>query len=152
MLTFPRPLVVLLCTGILGTGGIGCGPSKPREKKLVYSAAGTLKFNGKPADGAWITLVPDTEGIPTPTARVKPDGKFLVEVFDEDVNSYEPPGDPTGDYKVLVSMPRDPSSRISPDRLGGVYSDASTAKNQVIIELGENELEPISLDGVKISD
>lgn len=148
---FNRSLIVT-CTMILATGLAGCGNSKPAEKKLVYSAAGSLKINGKPADGAWITLVPEVEGIPTPTGRVRADGTFLLEVFDEDVKSYEPPGDPTGEYHVLVSMPRDPSSRISPDRLGGIYSDVKTSKKKAQIELGENQLAPINLDGVKISD
>jgi hypothetical protein len=144
-------LVAVLLLVAIGTSLAGC--AKPvAEKKLVYSATGTLKINGKPAEGAWVTLVPDFEGVPTPTARVTPDGKFLLEVFDQDVKSYDPPGDPEGEYLFLISMPRDPNSRISPDRLGGIYSNPKTAKKKVNIELGENQLAPIAIDGAGMTE
>lgn len=142
-------LIVVTC---VISGMSGCGSSTPAEKKLVYTATGSLEINGKPGADAWVILAPDFEGVPAPAARVGADGKFTLNVYDQDVNSYQEPGDPRGEYHVLIRMPKDPANPISPDRLGGAYGDSTVSKHLVQIELGENELDPIKLENARITD
>lgn len=132
---------------------VGCGsPSSTGEKKLVYSATGSLQINGQPGADAWVTLAPDFDGVPVPLTRVGADGKFTLNVYDSDVKAFQPPGDPVGDYHVLVRLPRDPASPMSKDRLGGAYFDPQTFKHPISIELGENTIAPIKIENAKFVD
>lgn len=137
-------LINILCVGLSGC-------SKP-PKKMLLTVKGTLKINGNPAENARITLAPEMDEVPALTAIVKPDGSFQLELFDDELQSFDPPGDPVGDYHVLVSMPREPGVMLSPDRLGGLYSNAKTSKKKVSLELGDNQLDPIQFEGVTISN
>lgn len=132
--------------------GCGAGGGAGGARTEVYSVTGTLQINGQPATDAWVTLAPDFEGVPTPVARVGADGTFKMSVYDDEVRNFQPPGDPVGDYFVLVRMPRDPASLLSGDRLEGAYSDPKVFKHLVSIQLGENKLEPISIDNAKLAN
>jgi hypothetical protein len=120
------------------------------EKKEVYSVSGSLFINGEPAADAWITLAPDSDGVPIPMGRVEKDGSFQMSVYDQDMKKYPIPGDPAGEYHVLVRMPKDPSMPLSADRLGGAFADPTVFEHLVTIEVGENTLDPIRIDHAKI--
>jgi len=127
------------------------GCSKP-PRKLELTATGSLLINGQPAANARITLSPEADDVPALTGLVKSDGTFSLEVYDEDLKNFDPPGDPEGTYHVLVRLPRDPTVVLSPDRLGGVLANPKISKKQITLERGENKLDPIQFDGVQISN
>ena len=112
--------------------------------------SGTLLINGKPAADAWITLAPDTEDVPAPMARVDKEGLFQLTVYDQDIAKYPKPGNPAGEYHVLVRMPKDPSIPLSQDRLGGAFANPEVFEHIVTIEAGENTLDPIQIDNAKL--
>lgn len=122
------------------------------ERKEVYSVSGSLFVNGKPAVDAWITLAPEIDGVPAPMGRVSQDGSFHLVVYDDDLAKYPERGNPAGNYHVLVRLPKDPLIPLSPDRLGGVYADATTCQYEVTIEFGENDLDPIRIENAKLVD
>jgi hypothetical protein len=130
----------------------GCGSSASAEKKPLYTVTGSLLINGKPASGARIILAPEEDDVPTPAGQIKEDGTFSLTVYDDELRVFEVPGDPVGEYSVLVLMPREPGVFMSPDRLGCVYSKKENAKHKVQIELGENRLDPIRIDNAKIQN
>jgi len=127
----------------------GCDRSNPNPKE-IYSVSGQIFINGKPAVGALVTLAPESEGVPIPMGMVLRDGSFQLSISDQDLAKYPQPGNPVGDYHVLIRMPLDPSKPFSADRFGGAYANPDVFDHLVSIELGENELEPIRIEDLNL--
>jgi len=143
------PWLILSIAGLANVL-IGCGANA--EKREVFSVSGSVFINGKPAADAWITLAPEVDGVPAPMGRVEQDGSFQLIVYDEDLAKYPKRGEPTGEYHVLVRMPKNPAMPLSPDRLGGAYADPRVFEHVVTIEVGENTLDPIRIDNAKLAN
>jgi len=124
--------------------------SRPR-KKACYPVKGSLFVKGKPAEGVLVLLQPKSVGNLNdwssgfPRARVAADGKFEIETYKEK------DGAPAGEYVVLLSweVPNPPDPRKDDpgvtDKLGGRYSNPSTAKITATIADKAIELPPIRL-------
>ncbi len=124
---------------------IGCSEST----LPVFPATGKLVINGQPAVGAIVGLHPsngDFDGRGTrPAGVVGKDGMFAISSFGiKD-------GAPVGSYTVSIFWPQFPE-RDDPgdDRLAGRFTNPKTSNLSIEIVEGENDLEPILLEGVKI--
>jgi hypothetical protein len=100
----PRALgkyvVAVLVVGLVGAGGyliysfLWGGPSR----RPVFAAEGVVLFQGKPATGARITLIPIEKSRDRyfPTGKVGADGTFKLTTYEPD------DGAPVGKYKVTI--------------------------------------------------
>jgi hypothetical protein len=147
----PRPLtarIVLIACLALACGACG----EPSEKRApLYSASGTVTYQGKPLPGAFILfrkLKPDPD-VPSPTATTGEDGSF-------DLTTYESKdGAPAGDYVVAIStapmtvVEKKVSLKKSErpvDLLKGRYADLKTSGLKATIKPTSNTLEPFALN------
>jgi hypothetical protein len=139
---------VLRCWTLVLVAGLvlslaGCTKS---DRPSVYPVNGKVFYKGKPAEGAYLTLVPLDEnaaGRPRPGALVKKDGSFRLSTY----TSHD--GAPAGRYAATIIY-RSPEKKIDdenagPDLLRGRYSDPKTSLLHVEIKEGTNELEPFNL-------
>jgi hypothetical protein len=134
-------LLVLVTSVILPT--IGCG--KGGNRIPVHPVIGTIKFQGKPIVGAFVSLHPKTalEGIPGPRATVAPDGSFAVSTYDGG------DGAPQGEYVLTVQWYK--PVRQGNDLVGGPnvlpskYASPRTSDVRITVAAGENRLKPIQL-------
>jgi len=92
--------LTLICVGFLITAFVGCSEQKPDGLPTLYPVALKFTQDGKPCEGASVTLIAETPGTQTNwivggstdatgTAVLKTYGKY--------------PGVPEGKYKVVVS-------------------------------------------------
>lgn len=73
--------------------------SKPEDKVTLYPVRGKVTFDGKPTEGATLTLwalKSDVKLDQAPTAYVKPDGTFVVGTTAAEN------GAPAGEYEVSI--------------------------------------------------
>ncbi|QDT52425.1 hypothetical protein Pan44_04360 [Caulifigura coniformis] len=136
----PGAWMALLCVF-----GAGCGESWEAD---TYPAHGELFINGKPAAGAFVTLIPAGEKVDIreskPWGFVQDDGSYSIRTYEAG------DGAPAGEYKLTIVWRFDPRGQAETDRLGFVYSRPEKSQWAVTIEPGENELPRIELDNVKI--
>ncbi|RCS41322.1 carboxypeptidase regulatory-like domain-containing protein [Bremerella cremea] len=135
----------------------GCfGGNQSYDTIETFPVAGTVQINGVPARGALIRFWPKQEqaGVKypiTPSGRVDAQGNYQL-------TSYEgPDGAPPGDYSITITWPdpdwRPPGGGMPPpppDRLQGKFADQSNAIRDFTVVAGENKVEPIILNDVKI--
>lgn len=124
----------------------GCGSKTPVP---VYPTSGRLLINGQPAPGAIVGLHPtdgdfDQAGS-RPAGRVQDDGSFVLATYGI------ADGVPAGEYIVTVFWPANPDGPDpGPDRLAEKYAIPEKSPLRITIHEGENELEPIRLDDVRV--
>jgi hypothetical protein len=134
-----------------------------RSPAPLYPVHGKVTYKGEPAVGASLSFQPKgvgdlaavNAGI-TPTATVGEDGAFSVDSGDYG------PGAPVGEYKVLItwrngqapgagkkgragSKGKPAISLMTPDRLGGRFSNPARPRVTAEVKPGPNELPPIDL-------
>jgi hypothetical protein len=119
----------------------------------TYPVAGSVKIDGRPADGAMVVFVPTATS--TQAERKRPfgvadaEGRFRLTTFVQD------DGAPAGQYKVLVQWPA-PNQQaddqrsgrrgaLGPDRLGGKYFNLENSTLTAKVEEQSNELPPFEL-------
>ena len=131
---------------LLLVGTMGCGSGTPVP---VYPTTGRLLINGAPPAGAIVGLHPangdfDERGS-RPAGKVQDDGSFVLATYGvED-------GVPEGDYVVTVFWPANPEGPDpGPDRLSGRYAAPKASPLRITVHEGDNELEPIELDNVRV--
>jgi hypothetical protein len=138
----------LLATSLLAIAGCGDG------QIATYPVTGTVKVNGKPAEGAMVIFVPTSTA---PEAeRKRPfgiadgQGQFSLMTFEQG------DGAPAGEYKVLVQWPAPPNSQSSEqrgggrrtlgaDRLRGKYFNLEKATLNATVKEDSNVLPPFEL-------
>jgi hypothetical protein len=122
---------------------LGC--SKADDHVAVYPVKGKIQYQGKPINGAFVTLQPKAavEGVPGPRATVAADGTFEVSTF----NGGD--GAPEGDYTLTVqwykAIVRDHELIGGPNALPAKYASPKTSGLLVSVAAGENLLKPIVL-------
>lgn len=138
---------LLLATSLLIVAGCGDG------RIDTYPVIGTVKVDGKPAEGAMVIFVPNSTA---PEAeRKRPfgiadgQGQFNLTTFEQS------DGAPAGQYKILVQWPtprdesNDPRGRrrgtLGPDRLRGKYFNLDNATLSATVKEESNELPPLEL-------
>lgn len=142
----------LLAVGLALAASLGCGSGS----KYV-PVTGTLKVNDKPAEGAFLTLVPaggDKDPSARPSAIVNPDGTYEISTYHPETRAVVK-GAPPGKYKVIFSWlplqrPGDPvdpnpTGKAPVDKLGGRYTNPESSKHEVTVNDGPTELAPINL-------
>lgn len=117
-----------------------CSPSNPPQP-----VHGQVFFRDRPAEGAVVTLVPQSENpqAPRPSGIVGKDGAFKLST----AGAFD--GAPVGKYAVTIFY-LSPEKRVDdqnagPDLLQGRYRDPRTTPLKVEIKHGANELEPFRL-------
>jgi hypothetical protein len=134
-------IISALALSALVAGTVGC---KSSEIDL-HPVKGTVTFDGKPPEGATVTLRPVAGSkAPAdlfPTGAVKADGSFTLLTY--------PHGDgaPEGDYvAVLMWYPPNAAEMQNPQsQLPAKYSNEATSGLPVTIKPGSNELAPFVL-------
>ena len=129
-------LVLLACVACSG------------EKRKLYPVRGKVLFDGKPAEGALVTLQAldnSSQMSAYPRAQVKPDGSFSIATYQlED-------GAQPGDYKVVIMwMPENArqllmEGKLLVNKLPPQYADAKTTPLEVHVKEGPNDLSPFEL-------
>lgn len=135
--------LLLFCTGC-GWGG------SDFEYAKLYKAQGSLTINGKPAEGAMLIFSPlrqqeqvDKRGT-RPHAYVDASGNFQVTTYQEG------DGIPLGEYKIALIWEDKPNSSSSWDKLDSQYVNPDSTNLRVAVAPGDNQFEPMKLEGVKI--
>jgi hypothetical protein len=138
----------LALAGALALGMTSCRRS---DHEPVYPVTGKVLYNGKPAEGAQITLVPldgKNAKTPRPGAQVKRDGSFRLSTF----ASYD--GAPPGRYAVTIvyrsAEKKENDENMGPDLLRGRYTEPKSTPLAVDVKEGTNELEPFQVQGPPI--
>lgn len=125
----------------------GCGGED--WKAETFPTTGSLLINGEPASGALVHLYPTGEAIDIrhskPWAKVAPGGSFQLTTYEMG------DGAPTGEYAVTIVWPEDASKPSTFDQLSRRYDKPNQSQWNVTIVEGNNELEPIALEGVKLA-
>jgi hypothetical protein len=155
----PRPAWALpaLCVGLAGLGGCGGGVSHPRL--AVVPTQGKVFYQGKPAVGARIFLLPVNDPSPDavkPRGTVGDDGTFHLTTYPSAAG--KPDGAPPGEYRVRLiwtdpplsapiraaasgeDEPSDPPGGIRRDWFRGRYSNPEKSGLKVTIGDGPTEL------------
>src|SRR5262245_61947820 len=107
---------------------LSCGSSTAQKK--LFPVRGTVLLDGKPAEGALVTLQPTDASVGTaiaPRGQVQADGSFAIATYK--------PGDgaPTGEYKVTILWyPADARQRLMEgkplgNKFPSQYGDAKTS-------------------------
>jgi hypothetical protein len=120
---------------------VSCGASKFRP---VAPVEGTVFYQGKPAAGATVLLVPEAdqgEDKVRPHGVADADGKFQLTTY------HTHDGAPPGRYAVAISWPAAAGKAARPedegpqiDKLDGAYSDPKTSRLTAEIREGPNVL------------
>ena len=135
-----------LCLGL--ASAVGCQPS---WQAATHPVAGSLMVNGQPASGAVVTLYPVGEKVDTrnskPWGVVDAAGEFRLQTYVKE------DGAPAGEYMLTVKWPWDVNdmSQALSDRLGGRLALPDKSEIQVQVIAGDNQLEPIAIDGVRLA-
>jgi hypothetical protein len=135
---------LILAVGVVFA--IGLASCRRGDYKPVYHVAGRVLFNGKPAEGADVTLFPLDDSDPKrprPGGQAGRDGSFRLSTY----ASYD--GAPPGRYAVTIIY-RSPEKKVDdenrgPDLLKGRYADPKTTPLRVEVKKGENNFEPFDL-------
>jgi hypothetical protein len=139
----PKINAAIMLAALIILPGIGC--SKADSHVAVYPVKGTIQYQGKPINGAFVTLEPKTavEGVPGPRATVQQDGTFALSTF----NGGD--GAPEGEYTLTVQwykpVVRNNELVGGPNALPPKYASAKTSGLIVSVAAGENQLKPIVL-------
>lgn len=137
---------LVLTLALLSTASCGSGKIK------LYPVRGKVLCDGKPTDGALITLRALDASQPIkelPTARVKADGTFSIGTYTAE------DGAPPGEYKVSIFwMPPDFEAQAIrtgkyPNRLPDVYGDAKASPLKIQVQEAPNDLPPYELSSAK---
>jgi len=116
----------------------GCGDGK----LVAYPVTGTLLVDGRPAEGAVVTLIPINGSEEfmheRPFSEVDAEGKFELTTF------LSGDGAPAGDYKVTVLWTKGARPGQA-DRLGARYATPDRTSLTATVESGPNTLPPIEL-------
>lgn len=127
-----------------------CGDSE-QTRVPVFKAKGKVYLRNQPTVGALVIFHPanpaDTTS-PRPVGRVGPDGSFTLTTFAQD------DGAPAGMYDVSIlwltkkeGEDDDDDGQNTEDQLQGLYSNPRAAGIRRQIKEGDNDLEPIKLEG-----
>jgi hypothetical protein len=87
-----RSVICLLFACVIS----GCGGSDPRVE--TFPASGSLSVDGKPFGPAQLSLIPMDASIPSASASVSVDGKFVLSTYEPD------DGAAVGEFKVSLLM------------------------------------------------
>lgn len=121
------------------------------SRRKLYPVRGKVLFDGKPAEGALVTLYARDNSDPmevAPRGHVKTDGSFTVGTFKPE------DGAPAGEYKVTVMwFPPDARERLQdgrlPNKLPPAYSDPSTSGLRIQVKEEANDVPPFQLTAKK---
>lgn len=132
----------------------GCPASSNLEDQPVvpHPVTGTVLYDGKPAEGVVITLIPnDAPMVPriprNPSATTKEDGTFAITTFKEGDGAAE------GGYLLVMKWPGETDenaegeARQEIDRLKGWY-DIKHSSFDIRVQPGENSLPTFKLPKV----
>jgi hypothetical protein len=138
-------LSFVLSSVLFAVGLVGCGEAaKPWE--IVVPASGKITFEGKPVDGAELTLTPVAADVPAtvrPSAKSGADGSFTLGTYGTD------DGAPAGEYKVSAvwfKLVNSGGSMVRGDNaLPAKYANPDTSGISVVIGDSETAIPAIDL-------
>ena len=138
-------LSVVLWSLLFAAGLAGCGEAaKPWE--IVVPASGKVTFEGKPVDGAELTLTPVSAEVPAtvrPSAKCGADGSFTLGTYGTG------DGAPAGEYKVSAvwfKLVNSGGSMVRGDNaLPAKYANPDTSGISVVIGDSETAIPAIDL-------
>jgi hypothetical protein len=141
----PRPVrrgTALLCLGAaLLTGAC----AKDEARVPVFPVRGQVRFEGKPAPGAFVVFHPveDAGDDLRPTGRVGTDGSFSLSTYDKD------DGAPAGDYTVTVEwqklITKGQETEVGPNVVPDRYGKPQTTPLKASVTEAANDLPPLQL-------
>lgn len=135
-----RRIACLLAAGMLAPLTLtGCGHKDVMVP--VHPVSGKVLFDGKPAEGAVVTLNPKGEGAlksAAPKGTVKPDGSYKISVYTDG------DGAPVGDYVATVQWFKMVGEGAGPNVIPAKYSKPDTSPLTLTVKEGPNEL-PIEI-------
>jgi hypothetical protein len=102
---------------------IGCGSDSGFPK--TYKVSGTVKFGGKPVDGALVTFVPSVQGGKPAVGSTNANGEFKLSSFGSS------DGAVPGDYKVTISKLSGPPPDASQSLQPGVITSGKMSSSYV---------------------
>lgn len=109
-------VVITLSVCLLSLCSFGCGGSSAGRVD-VYPVTGTVKFNGAPVIGAFVSFTPQ-EGQPAATGRTDDSGKYSLTTYEGS------DGAAAGNYAVIV-MKFNSGSAEAGDTEAGHITDAN---------------------------
>jgi len=125
---------------------VGCD-SSPKAIK-VHKVSGQIYYDGKPAEGVQVFLLPTSAPIPpeipsNPHGVTKADGSFTITTFTDGDGAAE------GGYQILLSWPdtSDPNAEATTDRFLNWYDAAHTKLSIRVVE-GDNVIPPIKIPAI----
>jgi hypothetical protein len=138
-------LPIVLSCWLFAVGLAGCGEAaKPWE--IVVPASGKITFEGKPVEGAELTLTPVSADVPAtvrPSAKSVADGSFTLGTYGTG------DGAPAGEYKVSAvwfKLVNSGGSMVRGDNaLPAKYANPETSGINVVISDSETAIPAIDL-------
>jgi hypothetical protein len=137
-------LSVLLLVGLTG-----CSDTETIPTPKLYPTSGQVIYAGKPAEGVYVSFVPEGGVIPGikghPTATTDAQGKFRLTTLTEG------DGAPPGVFRVVLiwdSAATNEESETGGDRFKDWY-DAKHTPLKVTIKEGTNELAPFQIPEIR---
>jgi len=137
---------LVLATGMAALFLVGCRPPDgPRWNLSPHPVSGVITYDGKPAAGVLVGLLPIDAPLPpaipaNPRATTSADGTFAITTFaDGD-------GACVGSYQILLTWipPAGEGEEAQSDKLLGWY-DAVHSPLRITVAEGSNEIPPISI-------
>jgi hypothetical protein len=137
-----RTVLIALFTA----AALGCGK---KEEAEIHPVSGEVQYEGKPAAGVQVYLIPTSHVLPknaasNPHGITGADGRFTLGTVATD------DGAPDGKYQVVLLWPVESSEEVeSPrDRLQGWY-DARHSKLEAVVKAESSALPVFKLAAVK---
>jgi hypothetical protein len=119
---------------------LGCSQKNEPARTPTFPVMGKFMYEGKPAAGVMLKLLPEATKGRTPTATVREDGSFSMSYYGQD------DGAPAGKYRLLVLWMRPPAEGGLPqDYFRGRYADPQNAVKTIEVLEAPNDLGTIAL-------
>ncbi len=141
------------------------GCIKHDDRVAVHQASGTVTFDGKPAEGVVLQLIPTDDSSPAAQAGLKPGARTAADGSYQVMTYQTADGAPTGTYQIILFWPPDAPTSMEdmqrernrparpqnvpggpPDRFAGKYFSAEKTQWTVTIQDGPNTIEPIHIN------
>jgi hypothetical protein len=142
-----RTAALIGCGGLLAAA-VGCSDAGGAARVPVFPVKGTVRFEGRPASGAFVVFHPRSaprpgEETPRSTGQVQPDGAFEL------TTTSQADGAPAGDYAVTVQwtklIKQGGDTVAGPNVIPPIYGRPETTPLKVTVKDAPNQLDPFNI-------